>query len=131
MEPELKNKTMILALMTVGAILVTIAVIAIVMHLTGIMAQAPFIDNLWWAKGAAIAGLVLWETGTIVTKMEQQKLSRRNGIIGIVLMALAALTAAVFFIIGIGKWLFYLSFAFFFVGSIITTGNEDEPSVAQ
>jgi predicted tellurium resistance membrane protein TerC len=63
--------------------------------------------------------------------MEQQKLSRRNGIIGIALMALAALTAAAFFIIGVGKWLFYLSFAFFFVGSIITTGNEDEPSVTQ
>ena len=60
MEPELKNKTMILALKTVGAILVAIAVIAIVMHLTGIMAQAPFIDNLWWAKGAAIAGLVIF-----------------------------------------------------------------------
>lgn len=131
MEPELKNKTLILALKTVGAILVTIAVIAIVMHLTGIMAQAPFIDNLWWAKGAAIAGLVLWETGTILRKMEQQKVSRRNGIIGIALMALATLTAAAFFVIGVGKWLFYLSFAFFFVGSIITTGNEDEPSVTQ
>ena len=131
MEPELKNKTLILALKTVGAILVTIAVIAIVMHLTGIMALASFIDNLWWAKGAAIAGLVLWETGTILRKMEQQKVSRRTGIIGIALMALATLTAAAFFIIGAGKWIFYLSFALFFVGSIITTGNEDEPSVTQ
>lgn len=131
MEPELKNKTLILALKTVGAILVTIAVIAIVMHLTGIMAQASFTGNLWWAKGAAIAGLVLWETGTILRKMEQQKVSRRNGIIGIALMALATLTAAAFFVIGAGKWIFYLSFALFFVGSIITTGNEDEPSVTQ
>ena len=125
------KRTFIIALKTTGAILGAIVAITIIMHLTGIMAQAPFIDNLWWAKGAAIAGLVLWETGTIVTKMEQQKLSRRNGIIGIALMALAALTAAAFFISGVGKWLFYLSFAFFFVGSIITTGNEDEPSVTQ
>ena len=80
---------------------------------------------------AAIAGLVLWETGTILRKMEQQKVSRRNGIIGIGLMALATLTAAAFFVIGAGKWIFYLSFALFFVGSIITTGNEDEPSVTQ
>lgn len=131
MESELKNKTLIMALKTVGAILVTIAVTAIAMHLTGIMAQAPFIDNLWWAKGGAIAGLVMWETGTITRKMEQQKVSRRNGIIGIALMVLAVLTAAAFFIIGVGKWIFYLSFALFFVGSIITTGNEDEPSVTQ
>lgn len=131
MEPELKNKTLIMALKTAGAILVTIAVTAIVMHLNGIMAQAPFIDNLWWAKGGAIAGLVMWETGTIIRKMEQQKVSRHNGIIGIALMVLAVLTAAAFFIIGVGKWIFYLSFALFFVGSIITTGNEDEPSVTQ
>ena len=131
MEPELKNKTMNLALKTVGAILVTIAVIAIVMHLTGIMAQAPFIDNLWWAKGAAIAGLAMWETGTIVTKMGQLKLSRRNGIIAIALMSLAALTAAAYFTTGVGKWIFYISFALFIVGSTITTGNEDEPSVTQ
>lgn len=129
MEPELKNKTLILALKTAGAILVTIAVIAMVIHFTGIMAQASFIDNLWWAKGGAITGLAMWETGTILRKMDQLKLSHRTGILGIALMVLAVLTAAAFFIIGVGKWIFYLSFALFFVGSIITTGKEDEPSV--
>ena len=131
MEPELKNKTLILALKTASAILGIIAVIAIVMRLTGIMAQSPFILHLWWVKIVAITGLALWETATIVTKMEQQRLSHRNGIIGIALMALTALTAAAFFIIGVGKWIFYLSFAFFIVGSIISAGDEDEPSVTQ
>jgi hypothetical protein len=131
MEPELKNKMMILALKTVGAILVAIAVIAIVMHLTGIMAQASFIHNLWWAKCAAIIGLALWETGTIVTKMDQQKLSQRNGIIAIALMSLSALTATAFFITGVGKWIFYLSFALFIVGTTISEGSKDNPPVTQ
>lgn len=131
MESELKNKTLIIALNTVGAILIAMAVIAFVMHLTGIMAQASFIANLWWTKCAAITGLALWETGTIVRKMEQLKLSHRNGIIAIALMALAVLSAAAYFITGIDKWIFYISFALFIVGSTISEGSKEDPSVSQ
>ena len=125
------KRTFIIALKTTGAILGAIVAITIIMHLTGIMAQAPFIGNLWWAKGAAIAGLVLWETGTIVTKMDQQKLSQRNGIIAIALMSLSALTATAFFITGVGKWIFYLSFALFIVGTTISEGSKDNHPVTQ
>lgn len=129
MESELKNKTLIIALKTASAIMGVIAVTAVVISLTGIMAQAPFILHLWWVKCAAIIGLAMWETATIVTKMERLKVSHRNGIIGIALVALAVLTAAASFIIGVGKWLFYFSFALFIIGSIIGGGNEDESSV--
>lgn len=131
MESELKNKKLIIALNTVGAILIAMAVIAFVMRLTGIMAQASFIDNLWWAKGTAIAGLALWETGTIVRKMDQQQLSHRKGIIAIVLVSLAVLTAASYFITVVGKWIFYISFALFIVASTMGEGSEEEPSAAQ
>ena len=125
------KRTFIIALKTTGAILGAIVAITIIMHLTGIMAQASFIYNLWWAKCAAIIGLALWETGTIVTKMDQQKLSQRNGIIAIALMSLSALTATAFFITGVGKWIFYLSFALFIVGTTISEGSKDNPPVTQ
>ena len=125
------KRTFIIALKTTGAILGAIVAITIIMHLTGIMAQASCIYNLWWAKCAAIIGLALWETGTIVTKMDQQKLSQRNGIIAIALMSLSALTATAFFITGVGKWIFYLSFALFIVGTTISEGSKDNPPVTQ
>ena len=71
MKTEVNNQALIMLLKTVGGILLTVAIAAIVMRLTGIMTQASFIDNLWWTKGSAIAGLALWETGTIVRKMGQ------------------------------------------------------------
>ena len=129
--PQTMKRTFIIALKTTGAILGAIVAITIIMHLTGIMAQASFIYNLWWAKCAAIIGLALWETGTIVTKMDQQKLSQRNGIIAIALMSLSALTATAFFITGVGKWIFYLSFALFIVGTTISEGSKDNPPVTQ
>lgn len=125
------KRTFIIALKTTSAILGAIVAIAIIMHLTGIMAQASFIHNLWWTKCAAIIGLALWETGTIVTKMDQQKLTQRNGIIAIALMSLSALTSTAFFITGVGKWIFYLSFALFIVGTTISEGSKDNLPVTQ
>ena len=130
MKSEQNHKMLITALNTVGAILIAIAVIAVVMHFTGIMAQASFIHNLWWAKGSAIAGLALWEAGTIVRKMDQLTLSRRNGFIGIALLSLAILTAAAFYFTSIGNWVFYLSFALFIAGTAIGETGKDEPSVS-
>lgn len=126
MKTEENHKTLIMVLKTVGGILLTIALAAIVMRLTGIMTQASFVDNLWWTKGTAIAGIALWETGTIVRKMGQQKLSRREGIIGITLLLLAVLSASVFFISGLDKWAFYLSLGLAFVGMCVASDEKTE-----
>ena len=129
MKTEVNNQALIMLLKTVGGILLTVAIAAIVMRLTGIMTQASFIDNLWWTKGSAIAGLALWETGTIVRKMGQQKLARQDGIVGITLLSLAVLTASVFFISGIGRWVFYLSLGLLFIGIGVANDEKTEKAV--
>ena len=129
MKTEVNHKTLIMALKIVGGILLTVAIAAIVMRLTGMMTQASFIGNLWWTKGSAIAGLALWETGTIVIKMSQQKLSRRDGIVGIALLSLAVLFASVFFISGIGRWVFYLSLGLLFIGTCVAYDEKTEKAI--
>ena len=120
-----------MALQAAGSILIVIVGAAVLIRLSGIMSQVSFINNLWWAKVAAIVGVALWETGGTIEKMGQQKISRRLGIIVITLIVLALITAMVYFFTPVGKWLFWLSAGLFVIGCICGEVGDDDTATAE